>query len=91
MPACEADTAGAWGSWPLGQSACWHSLGFTGLHSPNPLFPTPSTATPLHLCLQDISAVEDARQACQAAGQAIPDGFVRVVQMRPARANAMHA
>ena len=40
---------------------------------------------------QDISAVEDARQACQAAGQIIPDGFVRVVQMRPARANATRA
>jgi hypothetical protein len=38
----------------------------------------------IFLTPQDISAVEDARQACQAAGQLIPEGFVRVVQMRPA-------
>lgn len=52
-------------------------------------FLTNSTAT--HHLLQDISAVDDARHACQAAGQAIPEGFVRVVQMRPARPNAKHA
>ncbi|PRW20506.1 structural maintenance of chromosomes 6B isoform A [Chlorella sorokiniana] len=45
----------------------------------------------IFLTPQDISAVEDARQACQAAGQLIPEGFVRVVQMRPARTNATHA
>jgi hypothetical protein len=43
--------------------------------------------------MQDISAVEDARQACQqqGPGHEIPDGFVKIVQMRPARANASHA
>jgi hypothetical protein len=44
-------------------------------------------------CLQDISAVENARQACQqqGPGHEVPDGFVKIVQMRPARANASHA
>lgn len=37
---------------------------------------------------QDIAAVEDARQACEKGGQSIPEGFIRIVQMRAARANA---
>lgn len=40
---------------------------------------------------QDMAAVDDARRACQAAGQEIPEGFVRIVQMRAARANATRA
>jgi hypothetical protein len=38
--------------------------------------------------LQDISAVEDAQQACQQQGLQLPDGFVKVIAMRPPRANA---
>jgi hypothetical protein len=37
---------------------------------------------------QDIAAVDDARQACQAAGHQLPPGFVRVITMRPPRSNA---
>jgi hypothetical protein len=40
------------------------------------------------LCLvQDLQAVEDAKKhlAASKGGQALPDGFVKVVQMRPAR------
>lgn len=44
------------------------------------------------LCLlQDMAAVEDARKACLQSGLEVPEGFVRVVQMRPARANATRA
>ncbi|KAI3430279.1 hypothetical protein D9Q98_004875 [Chlorella vulgaris] len=45
----------------------------------------------IFLTPQDISAVEDARQACQQQGQQMPAGFVRVVTMRPPRANAIRA
>lgn len=45
----------------------------------------------IFLTPQDISAVEDARQACQQQGQQMPAGFVRVVTMRPPRANATQA
>ena len=36
--------------------------------------------------------MEDARKECRRQGpeHEIPDGFVRIVQMRPARANATH-
>lgn len=38
-----------------------------------------------------MAAVEDARQACLQSGIEIPEGFVKVVQMRPPRANATRA
>ena len=41
--------------------------------------------------LQDMAAVEDARQACLQSGMQVLEGFVRVVQMRPPRANAVVA
>lgn len=41
--------------------------------------------------LQDIAAVEDARQGCRRMGLHLPEDFVKVVQMRVARANATHA
>jgi hypothetical protein len=39
------------------------------------------------VCLQDLQAVEDAKQhlAASKGGQVLPEGFVKVVQMRPAR------
>lgn len=38
------------------------------------------------LYLQDLQAVDDAKQhLATSKGQAIPEGFVKVVQMRPAR------
>jgi len=43
----------------------------------------------LFLTPQDIAAVDDARKACEKAHRlTIPDDFIKVVQMRPARANA---
>jgi hypothetical protein len=39
--------------------------------------------------VQDLQAVEDAKRklADEPNGRALPDGFVKVVQMRPARPN----
>jgi hypothetical protein len=43
----------------------------------------------LPLLLQDLQAVEDAKRklAEDRNGKALPEGFVKVVQMRPARPN----
>ena len=40
---------------------------------------------------QDVAAVESAREQCARQGEPIPDGFVTVVKMRPARVNAAQA
>ncbi|PSC67130.1 structural maintenance of chromosomes 6B, partial [Micractinium conductrix] len=45
----------------------------------------------IFLSPQDMAAVEDARQACLQSGMQVLEGFVRVVQMRPPRANAVVA
>jgi structural maintenance of chromosomes protein 6 len=37
---------------------------------------------------QDLSAVEAARQHCEKSKMVVPEDFVKVVQMRPARQNA---
>ncbi|KAL4422537.1 hypothetical protein ABPG75_008734 [Micractinium tetrahymenae] len=45
----------------------------------------------IFLSPQDMAAVEDARQACLQSNLEVPEGFVKVVQMRPPRANATRA
>jgi len=50
------------------------------------------TAPKKNAPLQDISAVEDAKRACEKEGEMeLTDDFIKVVRMQPARENASRA
>jgi hypothetical protein len=57
------------------------------LHVEYPALTLPCLET-FYSCIQDIQAVEDAKQSLQQKRGSLPEGFVRVVQMKAARANA---
>jgi hypothetical protein len=49
-------------------------------------------SSPCALPSQDISAVEDAKRACQKEGEIeLSDSFIKVVRMQPARENAIRS